>query len=332
MEDDHYIKKIISAYEIIKQKKLTTPLVKLHNVTTPQSHSIYLKAECLQPGGSFKIRGVSYAISKLTPEQRAIGVVAYSTGNHAQAVALAARELGVHAVIVMSPNVPIYKIEATQNYGAEIVITEPESRIAVTEELVKNKGYYYIPPFDREDVIEGQGTIGLEILEQIDTTAVFVPVGGGGLISGIALAIKHFKPDIQIIGVEPEFENDTYQSFKSGKRVKINTTSQTIADAIRVPVGELTLGLITKYVDDILTVSEEQIAQATLLCIRQAHLWVEPAGALGVAGALHYRGNFATGKPIVCVASGGNMSIEFICQLLKLSPPTSPPPLSERFM
>lgn len=315
MIDSDYIDKIQSAYEIIEKKNLHTPIIKLHKTKTPQGNPIYLKAESLQPSGSFKIRGATYAMSQMTAEQRKAGVIAYSTGNHAQAVALAAKELGIYAVIVMSPNVPEYKIEATRNYGAEIVMTDPTSRIAKTQELAKAKGYYYIPPFDREDVIAGQGTIGLEILEQIDPAAVFVPVGGGGLISGITLAIKHSRPDIKIIGVEPELENDTYQSFKAKKRVKLDKTSDSIADAIRVPVGEITLPIILNYVDDMLTVSEAQIIDAVLLCINNAHLWVEPAGALGVAAAICYTGKMASDKPVVCVVSGGNMALPFFCQL-----------------
>lgn len=315
MIDSDYIKKILSAYEIIKQKKLNTVIVKLHKISTSQGNPIYLKLESLQPSGSFKIRGATYAMSQMTPEQRKSGVIAYSTGNHAQAVALAAKELGIHAIIVMSPNVPEYKIEATKSYGAEIIMTDPASRIAKTQELSKTHGYYYIPPFDRADVIAGQGTIGIEILEQIDPGAVFVPVGGGGLISGIALAIKHYKPDIKIIGVEPELENDTYLSFKSKKRVKLDKASDSIADAIRVPVGEVTLPIILNYVDDMCTVSEAQIIDAVLLCINNAHLWVEPAGALSVAGAVHYCGAIAKGKPVVCVVSGGNMALSFFCEL-----------------
>ena len=276
---------------VLRGKASETPLVPMGGRTTVHGQSILLKAENLQPSGSFKICGASYCLSRLTAEQRVKGVVAYSTGNHAQAVALAARQPGIFATIVMSPDAPAAKVEATRNYGAEVIMAESSSaeRRRVAEELAERTGKTLIPPYDHLDVMTGQGTIGLEVLEQSQPAAIFVPIGGGGLIAGIASAVKQIAPDVAIIGVEPAWENDAWQSFQQGQRVALPQASQSIADAIRVQtLGDLTYPLIQRYVDDIVTVSEEEIAAATLTIFEQSHLVVEPSGALGLAAALTY--------------------------------------------
>jgi threonine dehydratase len=303
-----------AAREILKGKALLTPLVPFCT-NFSQANPIFFKAENLQPSGSFKIRGATYCLSLLSPEQRKKGVIAYSTGNHAQAVALAAQLLGIKATIVMSPDVPEFKVQATKNYGAEVVIVPANERRPHAEELARSTGSYLVPPYDHPAVITGQGTIGLEILESMDPAAVFVPVGGGGLISGIAMAMKKSHSKAKIIGVEPELENDAWQSFESKTKVTLAKPSNSIADAVRVPnLGDLTFPLMMAYVDDMITVSEKQIAEATLQCLK-THMIVEPSGALSLAGALVYKSNFSAQKPVVCIASGGNTTLDFLCKL-----------------
>lgn len=310
--------KIKEARALLNGKILYTPLVPIVSETSYQGHPLFLKAECLQPSGSFKIRGATYTLSKLSAIQRSKGVVAHSTGNHAQAVALAARQLGVKAIIVMSPEAPKFKINAARHLGAEVILTTPSSfaRRKLAEELAASAGYFLIDPYDQEDVITGQGTIGLEIMEQIDPAAVFVPVGGGGLISGIAIAIKKMKPSVRIIGVEPLLENDATLSFKQGSQVTMKGPSESIADAVKIQtLGNLTYPLICHYVDDMLTVTEEQIAKATLMTVETTHLVVEPSGALALAGAMIYTKGLPEGKPFVCIASGGNTTLPFLAGL-----------------
>lgn len=315
---DILLKDFDTAARLIRDKGLTTPLIPF---ALPHANPILLKAENLQPSGSFKIRGATYCLSLLSPEQRTAGVVAYSTGNHAQAVALAAKLLGIKATIVMSaaPIVPQHKIDATKAYGADVVIADPTSdaRRKVAEQLAQSQGYYLVPPYDHGAVMTGQGTIGIEILDAVDPAAVIVPIGGGGLIAGIAMAIKKRNPAVKIIGVEPELENDAFQSFKTGKRVALSSASSSIADAIKVQtLGDLTWPLIQKYVDDVVVVSEDEIKQAMLICAQHAHLIAEPAGALAIAVAVKGQLLLPPGKPIVCIISGGNVQLSTLCQFI----------------
>jgi threonine dehydratase len=301
----------------IQSTAYQTPLVPTP-YHTPAGSPILIKAENLQPTGSFKIRGATHAIAQLTPTQRAAGVIAYSTGNHAQAVALAARRLAVRATIVMSPDVPAYKVAATEALGALVIMAAPSSaaRRELAEELARSEGLSLIPPYDHLDVLAGQGTIGLEILEACRPGAIWVPIGGGGLIAGIATAVKQVDPSVLIIGVEPEWENDAYQSFHTGQRVSLPTSSASIADAIRVQtLGDLTLPLIRQYVDDVVTVSEEAIAAATRLAAESIHLILEPAGALGLAASLQYSRALADGRPAVVIGSGGNIPLDRLSAL-----------------
>lgn len=312
------------AQESIVGKVLLTPLVPVGNERTPDGNPIYLKAENLQPGGSFKLRGATYSLSRLNEEQRSAGVIAYSTGNHAQAVALASKQLGIRATIVMSPDAPDFKVEATRGYGAKVVMAASSSiaRSELAEQMAAAEGLYLVPPYDNMHVMAGQGTIGLEILEQMQPAAVFVPIGGGGLIAGIAAAIKQVNREVCIIGVEPEWENDAYQSFHQGRCVVLPSASESIADAIRVQtLGELTYPLIRRYVDDIVTVSEQEIAAATLMAIKETHLLLEPSGGLGLAAALKYKHSLPEDRPVVGIASGGNTTLEALyhlpCSLVK---------------
>lgn len=309
---------IVHARTRLLEKAMVTPLVAVGTRRTPQGNPIYLKAENLQPGGSFKIRGATYCLSLLDEQQRAAGVVAYSTGNHAQAVALASQQLGVRATIVMSPDAPSFKIEATQRYGARVVMAEASShaRRELAEHLASSERLYLVPPYDNLDVMAGQGTIGLEILEQTAPAAVFVPIGGGGLLAGIAAAIKQMAPAVRVIGVEPEWENDAYQSFQRGHRITLAKASKSLADAVRVQMlGELTYPILCNYVDDIVTVSEQEIVAATLLAVQEAHVLLEPSGSLGLAAALTYSARVEEGKPVIVIASGGNITLEALFQM-----------------
>jgi threonine dehydratase len=301
------------ALGVIKGKALRTPLIQLsgHN-------SIYLKAECLQPGGSFKIRGATFCMSRIPPEVLKNGVIAYSTGNHAQAVALVAKALQIPATIVMSPEVPSFKVERTREYGAEVVMAPQGSiaRMKVAHELAKDLNLTLIPSYDNLDIIAGQGTIGLEILQDIVPAYVFVPVGGGGLIAGIAMAIKKTHPKIKIIGVEPELENDACQTFAKGYKVRMDHVSNSIADAIKIQeLGEIAYPIMQTYVDEMISVTEQQIIEATRLSLDRGHLFVEPSGALALAGALKYAPS--KDKSVVCIASGGNTLLQNLCKIIK---------------
>lgn len=307
-------RQFLEAQQAIKGKAFYTPMIPLHAIKTDAGHRLYLKAENLQPSGSFKIRGATYCISRLP--KGTTHVVAYSTGNHAQAVALAAQQLGIKATIVMSPEALEFKVKATLAYGAEVIIVPTEKRQKYTEELAASSGAYLIPPFDHPDIITGQGTIGLEILEQLTPGAVFVPVGGGGLIAGIAMAIKQKMPSVLVIGVEPELEDDAFRSFKSGTCVSVAAPSASVADAVKIPrLGNLTFPLVQHYVDDVITVTEKQIIETTVRIVDATHMVIEPSGVLGVAGALSYSEKLPLDKPIVCIASGGNITVPMLYEL-----------------
>src|SRR6202020_2067737 len=247
---------------------------------------IWLKAESLQPIGAFKIRGAANKILQLTPEQRSRGVITYSSGNHAQGVAYAARVVGAKAVIVMPSNAPEVKKRATAALGAEIVEVGPASsdRKDKAEELQSKFGYIMIPPYDDEQIIAGQGTCGLEILEDLpDVDLVLAPVSGGGLLSGVAAAVKHLRPEVRVIGVEPELAADAQESFRSGTLVSwpAELTTRTIADGLRTQsLGELNFLHVRAFVDDILTVTEDEIREAMRVLVHSARLTPEPSGAV----------------------------------------------------
>lgn len=307
--------RIRAAQDAIRSTVMRTPLVELTGGRTAAGHRVLLKAECLQPTGSFKVRGATYRISMLTGAERAAGVVAYSTGNHAQAVARAARDAGIRATIVMSPDVPANKLAATARWGADVVMAPCSSaaRRGVAEDLARERGATLVPPYDDIDVITGQATVGLEILEQLASDppeAVFVPVGGGGLLAGTALAVKQVAPDVAVIGVEPDLEDDAARSFHSRTLRSLPGPSASIADAIKVQeLGRLTYPIILRHVDDVVTVSEAQIAAACLMCAAEAHLVVEPGGAVSVAAALAFAGGGDPGRPVVAIAAGGNVDL-----------------------
>ncbi|GLW71209.1 serine/threonine dehydratase [Kitasatospora phosalacinea] len=281
---------------------------------------LWLKPESLQPTGAFKIRGAMNRLAALTDEERARGVVAQSSGNHAQAVAYAAQRLGIKAVIVMPDTSPAVKIENTRSFGAEVVIVTAEERDTVPAELAAEHGYVWVPPYDDPYIVAGQGTVGLEIAEdapdELDT--VLVPVSGGGLISGTAAALKLACPGVRVVGVEPELAADAQQSLRAGVRTAwpVADTYRTIADGLRTPsVGVLPFEHITAYVDDIVTVSEDEIRATVALLARRGRLVAEPSGAVAPAAYFHRAGELG-GRVFAAVVSGGNLDPALLAGLL----------------
>jgi threonine dehydratase len=291
-----------------------TPLQPAAKLTTELKNQIYIKREDLQLVHSFKIRGAYNKISQLSESEKQKGVIAASAGNHAQGVALSAKKLGIAATIVMPKTTPSIKIEAVKSYGAEVVLAGDNYSEAYETcvELINQTQKTLIHPFDDPDVIAGQGTVGREILEQLpEVDYVFVPVGGGGLIAGVAEYLKTLKPTVKIIGVEPKDSNAMQQSLKIGKRVELQHVG-VFADGVAVKqVGKLTYDLCRKYVDEIITVNNDQICAAIKSVFEETRSIVEPAGALSVAGARAYiESNRLKGKSVVTIASGANMTFE----------------------
>ena len=280
---------------------------------------IYLKTENLQITGSFKIRGSYYKMTTLTPEEKAKGVIACSAGNHAQGVALAAQKNGIKAVICLPDGAPISKIEATKSYGAEVCLVEGVYDDAYKKalELRDECGYTFIHPFDDEDVIAGQGTIALELMEQIaDMDAVIVPIGGGGLISGVAYTIKMLNPNIKVYGVQASGAPSMVKSVENGNIEELPSVS-TIADGIAVKKpGNNTYELCKKYVDKIVTVTDDEISAAILALMEQQKLVTEGAGATAVAAAMFNKVDIK-GKKVVCLLSGGNIDVTILSRVIK---------------
>jgi threonine dehydratase len=301
-----------------------TPLLQWHaheTSVTQDSRRLYLKPENLQPIGAFKLRGAYNKIVSLSDQEARRGVIAYSSGNHAQGVAYAARALGVKAVIVMPRDAPALKLEATASMEAELVLVGPSSseRQAKAEELAAEHGYVIVPPYNDEKIIAGQGTIGLEILAELpEVETVIVPVGGGGLISGVAAAVKLSKPSVNVIGVEPELAADAQASFRSGRIVPFSAEQvlRTEADGLRTQsIGELNFQHIRKYVDDIITVKEQEIDAAMRLLAADPRTVAEPSGAVSVAGFLFHASELPKTKFNVAVISGGNIAPEMLAEL-----------------
>lgn len=304
MSDLVNVEEIEAAAERLVGVAVRTPLVRLPG--TP----LWLKPESLQPVGSFKLRGAYAAISGLPDDERALGVIAHSSGNHAQAVAYAAQALNIPAVLVLPTTAPTVKVDACRRLGAEVVFVEPtmSARVNTSTRLAEAHGYTLIPPFDDRRVIAGQGTIGLEILADApETDAVLVPVSGGGLISGIAVAIKSQSPETRVVGVEPELAADARESFREGMRVAWDPaqTARTMADGLRVErVGALTFAHVQEYVDDIVTVTEDQIRAAMHTLAFDARLVAEPSGAVTTAA---YLAGVVPAEHPVAIVSGGNI-------------------------
>jgi threonine dehydratase len=284
---------------------------------------LYLKPENLQPIGAFKLRGAFNKIASLSPEERSRGVITYSSGNHGQGVAYAARALGTKAVVVMPNDAPAIKREAAASMGAEIVLVGPGSleRQNRAEELAARHGYVIVPPFNDEQIIAGQGTMGLEILEDLpDVETVLVPVGGGGMLSGVATAIKLSKPGVKVIGIEPELAADAQASLRSGKIVESSAeqSSRTIADGLRSQsIGPINFEYIKRYVDDIVTVSEREIRETVLWLATNPKTVAEPSGAVAVAGFLFHQEQLPRTTMNVAIISGGNIDPGMLQEMKK---------------
>jgi threonine dehydratase len=287
----------------------------------------WLKAECLQPIGAFKIRGAANKILQLTAEQIERGVITYSSGNHAQGVAYAAREVGAKAVIVMPSNAPGIKRAATLALGAEVVDVGLASseRLAVAEDLVQKDGYVVIPPYDDEQIITGQGTCGLEIAEEMpDVDLVVSPVSGGGLLSGVAAAVKRLSPKSKVFGVEPELAGDTAESFRDGKIATwpAELTSRTIADGLRTQnVGVRNFAHIQAFVDGIITVTEVEIRAAMRAIVAATRLVPEPSGAVSTAALLFHGDQLPNYRRAVAIVSGGNVDPALLAEVLTETEP-----------
>jgi len=314
------LKEIKEARSRIKGTAVHTRLFEFNH---PESGTrrLFLKPENQQPIGAFKLRGAYNKIASLSEKDRRRGVITYSSGNHAQGVAYAARALGVKAVIVMPENAPAIKREATAALGADIVFVGSSSseRQLKAEELAAQHGYVIVPPYNDEQIIAGQGTIGLEILEDLpEVETVFVPVGGGGMISGVATAIKLSKPSAKVIGVEPELAADAQASFRSGKIVQLPAEQVvgTMADGLRTQsIGPINFEHIRSYVDDIVTVTEDEIREAVRLLAANPKTVAEPSGAVAVAGFLFHRDQLPQTKMNVAIISGGNIDPKMLDEL-----------------
>lgn len=303
------ISEIFKAANVLKGVVRKTDIIPASAL--PVDCDLYLKTENLQLTGSFKLRGAYYKISQLTEEEKARGVVACSAGNHAQGVALGATRNGIKSIICLPAGAPLSKIEATKRYGAEVELVPGvyDDAYARAVELRDQMGYTFVHPFDDEKVIAGQGSIGLEILEQLpDVEAVVVPIGGGGLISGIAFAIKNLRPDVKVYGVQAAGAPSMLDSLADNERIRLNTVA-TIADGIAVKEpGVITFEMCRKYVDEVVSVSDDETAAAILALMERQKVVAEGAGAVSVAAVLFNKLPLK-GKKVVCVVSGGNIDV-----------------------
>ena len=308
--------KVYHAAYILKEVARRTDLIYAPELS--HDTQLYLKTENLQVTGSFKVRGAYYKISQLNEEQKKAGIIACSAGNHAQGVALAATKMGIRSTVCMPDGAPLSKVEATRRLGAEICLVKGayDDAYAKALEIQQETGATLIHPFDDEQVVAGQGTIGLEVLEQLpDAEAVIVPIGGGGLISGVAFAIKSLNPNIKVYGVQAANAPSMAQSRKEGKQITLNTAA-TFADGIAVKhPGDLTFALTQQYVDDVVTVSEDEIAAAILTLMEKQKLVAEGAGAVSVAAALFHKVPIQ-GKKTVCILSGGNIDVNILSRVV----------------
>ncbi|MFF5077710.1 threonine/serine dehydratase [Actinoplanes sp. NPDC000266] len=295
-----------------------TPVIHSRTLDARAGATVYLKAENLQRIGAFKFRGAYNAIARLSPQQLARGIAAYSSGNHAQAVALSARELGSTAVIIMPADTPASKLDAVREYGAEIITYDrySEDRVAIGNQLAEDRGLALIPPYEHPDVIAGQGTAALELLEEVgELDAIVVPVGGGGLIAGSAVAAKGLHPGIEVIGVEPADGDDTKRSLEAGERVTI-PVPRTIADGQAAPTpGELTFSINKDLVDRIVLVSDDELRDALRFAVDRLKQVMEPSGASGLAALLAGRLDPPPAR-IGVIVSGGNVGAARLASLL----------------
>ncbi|MBQ9694238.1 MAG: threonine ammonia-lyase [Kiritimatiellae bacterium] len=309
--------KIRAAAEVLKGVARRTDMIYAPKLSTRSQ--VYLKTENLQVTGSFKVRGAFYKISTLSDEELKRGVIACSAGNHAQGVALGAQQRGAKAVICMPDIAPIAKVEATKSYGAEVRLVPGtyDDASAYATKVCQEEGMTFVHPFDDPDVIAGQGTLGLEILEQLpDVEAVMIPVGGGGLISGVAYAIKQLKPDCKVYGVEAAEAPSMKRSVEAQDKLTLASVN-TFADGIAVKrPGDRTYSMVNQYVDGIVTVSEDEIAAAILFLIEQRKLVCEGAGAVSVAAMIYDKVPELQGKKVCCLLSGGNIDVNILNRVI----------------
>ena len=309
--------KIYDASRVLQDVIHPTSIVKASAIDV--DCDLYLKPECLQLTGSFKLRGSGYKISQLTEEEKKRGVIACSAGNHAQGVALAATKYGIKSLICLPDGAPISKVEATKRFGADVCMVKGVYDDAYNEacRLRDEKNYTFIHPFNDENVIAGQGTIGLEIMNEMnDVDAVICAIGGGGLISGVACAIKHLNPNVKVYGVQAEGAASMYESLKKGE-VTVLDKASTIADGIQVKEpGDLTFKYVQQYVDDVVTVSDDEISTAILTLIEKQKMVAEGAGAAPLA-AVMFNKLPVKGKKVVCVVSGGNIDVTILNRVIK---------------
>lgn len=311
--------KVYHANYVLKDVVRRTDMIYSSTLSQLSGCEVYLKTENLQVTGSFKVRGAYYKISQLTDEEKNHGVVACSAGNHAQGVALASRKFGIKSVICMPDGAPISKVEATKSYGAQVELVPGvyDDAHNYAEQLRMEKGYTFIHPFDDEDVIAGQATIGLEVIDQLkDVDAVVVPIGGGGLISGVAFAIKSLNPRIKIYGVQSVGAPSMIQSLKDG-RIEMLDSVSTIADGIAVKEpGEHTFELCKKYVDGVVSVTDDQVCAAILALIEKQKMIAEGAGAVSLAAVMFGKIPDIKGKKVVCLISGGNIDVTILSRVI----------------
>ncbi len=303
---------IREAHKRIKHATVKTPVMTSTTIDKMTRCSVHFKCENFQRVGAFKFRGATNAVILLSDEDRGKGVITHSSGNHAQALSLAATMQGIPCTIVMPSNSPSVKIEATRGYGANIVLCEPtlESRESTAQELIQKHGYTLVHPYNNPTVIAGAGTAALELIEEVGTLDyILTPVGGGGLLSGTSIATKGLCPDAKVIAVEPKNADDAYRSFKSGELLP-SIDPKTIADGLRTSLSELTFSIIRKYVDDIITVEEKEILDAMRLSWERMKMIVEPSGAVPLAGLLSHKERFEPRSRIGIIISGGNVDLD----------------------
>ena len=309
---------VVDAYQRIKDVVNKTPVMTSRTLNEMVDATVFCKCENFQRIGAFKMRGAYNTVSQLSDEEKETGVITHSSGNHAQALALSARLLGIKAVVVMPSNSPQVKINATRGYNAEVVLCEPtlEAREEMTNALIAEHGYTLVHPYDNDNIIRGAGTAAYELIKEVgDLDFVFCPVGGGGLLSGTSIATKGACPEARVIAVEPENADDAFKSFKTGEIV-INPTSNTIADGLRTHLCDRTFNIIKENVDDIILVSEQQIIDAMRFIWERMKIVVEPSGAVSLAGVLSSQIPIQ-GKRVGVIISGGNIDLGEFFELMQ---------------
>ncbi len=312
------LKAIEDAYKRLADVANKTPVMTSRTLNRQINAFVYFKCENFQRVGAFKFRGAYNTLSLLSPERREKGVIAPSSGNHAQALSLASSLLDIRAVIIMPADAPRIKVNATKGYGAEVIFSgnNPEERFQKTEELVEEKGYTLVHPYDNDNIINGAGTAAYELIQEVgELDFVFCPIGGGGLISGTSLATKGLSPEARVIGVEPANADDAFRSLQEG-RVLPSISPNTIADGLRTSLSERTFNIIQKHVEEIITVSEEEIIDAMRFLWERMKIVVEPSGAVSLAGLLADKIEIE-GKRIGVILSGGNVDLDRFFEFLK---------------